>query len=42
MAYAYAYSILGDFPLAEDATQEAFLEAYRKLPDLRTPEAFPG
>jgi RNA polymerase sigma factor (sigma-70 family) len=42
MAYGYAYSILGDFPLAEDATQEAFLEAYRKLGDLREPAAFPG
>ena len=42
MAYGYAYSILGDFALAEDATQEAFLHAYYKLGDLRAPEAFPG
>jgi RNA polymerase sigma factor (sigma-70 family) len=42
MAYGYAYSILGDFPLAQDATQEAFLEAHRKLDDLREPAAFPG
>ena len=42
MAYGYAYSILGDFHLAEDAAQEAFFEAYRKLPDLRTPDAFAG
>jgi RNA polymerase sigma factor (sigma-70 family) len=42
MAYGYAYSILEDFPLAEDAAQEAFVEAYRKLDDLREPAAFPG
>ena len=28
MAVGYSYSILGDFHLAEDAAQEAFLEAY--------------
>ena len=42
MAYGYAYSLLSDFHLAEDAAQEAFIEAYRELADLRTPEAFPG
>jgi len=42
MAYGYAYSILGDLPLAEDAAQGAFVEAYRKLDDLREPAAFPG
>jgi RNA polymerase sigma factor (sigma-70 family) len=42
MACGYAYSVLGDFHLAEDAAQEAFVDAYRQLPDLRTPEAFPG
>ena len=42
MAYGYAYSILGDFHLAEDAAQEAFFEAYCKLSDLHTPDAFPG
>jgi len=42
MAYGYAYSILGDFHLAQDAAQEAFVEAYRELPKLRSPEAFPG
>jgi RNA polymerase sigma factor (sigma-70 family) len=42
MAYAYAYSILGDWFLAEDAAQGAFVEAYRKLGDLREPAAFPG
>ena len=28
MAVGYAYSVLGDFHLAEDAVQEAFIEAY--------------
>jgi len=42
MAYGYAYAILGDFHLAEDAAQEAFIEAYRCLPMLREPAAFPG
>jgi len=40
MGYGYAFSILGDVQLAEDATQEAFVEAYRSLPTLRHPEAF--
>lgn len=42
MAFGYGYSILKDFQLAEDAAQEAFLEAYRNLPKLREPAAFPG
>jgi RNA polymerase sigma factor (sigma-70 family) len=42
MAVGYAYSILGDFHLAEDAAQEAFLDAYRHIGDLREPLAFPG
>ncbi len=42
MAYGYAYAILGDFDLAQDAAQEAFIEAYRCLPGLREPQAFPG
>ena len=40
-AYGYAYSLLGDPHLAQDATQEAFAAAYRQLGDLRTPAAFP-
>ena len=36
MAYGYAYSVLGDFHLAEDAAQEAFIEAYRCLSDSRS------
>jgi RNA polymerase sigma factor (sigma-70 family) len=42
MAYGYAYAIVGDLALAEDAAQEAFIEAYRCLPSLREPFAFPG
>ncbi|MHB0877657.1 MAG: sigma-70 family RNA polymerase sigma factor [Anaerolineae bacterium] len=42
MAIAYAYSILGDFHLAEDAAQEAFLGVYNDLPMLRQPRAFPS
>ena len=42
MAYSYAYAILRDFGLAEDATQEAFLQAFQDLPRLREPGAFPG
>lgn len=42
MSVAYAYSLLGDFHLAEDASQEAFLEAFRSLGSLREPRAFPA
>jgi len=40
MACGYAYSILGDFDLAEDAAQDAFIQAYRELGSLREPQAF--
>ena len=42
MAVAYGYSMLRDFQAAEDASQEAFFEAFRDLPALRDPAAFPG
>jgi len=42
LAYGYAYSLLGDLHLAEDAAQQAFVQAYRDLAKLREPEAFPG
>jgi RNA polymerase sigma factor (sigma-70 family) len=42
MACGYAYSILDDSHLAQDAAQEAFVDAYAKLKDLREPAAFPG
>jgi RNA polymerase sigma factor (sigma-70 family) len=42
MAYGYAYAFLNDFPQAEDAAQEAFIQAYRSFADLREPRAFPA
>ncbi|MFC1526548.1 sigma-70 family RNA polymerase sigma factor [Candidatus Latescibacterota bacterium] len=42
MAAGYAYAILGDHHLAEDASQEAFVRAYLDLGQLRDPAAFPG
>jgi RNA polymerase sigma factor (sigma-70 family) len=42
MAYGYAYAILGDFHLAEDIAQEAFVEAYYNLSRLQDAAAFPG
>jgi RNA polymerase sigma-70 factor (ECF subfamily) len=42
MAVAYAVSILRDYDLTQDAAQEAFVDAYRKLPSLREPAAFSG
>lgn len=42
MAYACAYAVLGDFHLAEDAAQEAFITAWQQLSQLRQPEAFAG
>ncbi|HZO89812.1 MAG TPA: sigma-70 family RNA polymerase sigma factor [Chthonomonadaceae bacterium] len=42
MAFGYAFSILHDFQLAEDAAQEAFLAVYADLGALAAPEAFPG
>lgn len=42
MAVGYAFALLGDFHLAEDAAQEAFLTGYTRLADLNDPAAFPG
>jgi len=42
MAYGCAYAVLGNLELAQDAVQEAFITAYQKLENLRTPQAFPG
>lgn len=39
---SYAYSILYDYHLAEDATQEAFIRAFLEIACLRDPVAFPG
>ncbi|MGE5559752.1 MAG: RNA polymerase sigma factor, partial [Chloroflexota bacterium] len=41
MAVGYAYSLLEDFHLAQDAAQDAFVQAFLRLPQLREPEAFP-
>ncbi len=40
MAVGYARSFLGRFDLAEDAAQEAFLDAYRNLTALQEPATF--
>ena len=40
MAYAVARGVLRDQGLAEDATQEAYLRAFRRLRDLDEPGAF--
>jgi RNA polymerase sigma-70 factor (ECF subfamily) len=42
MAYAVALSVLRDPGLAEDAVQDAYLRAFRRLSDLEDPAAFPG
>ena len=42
MAVGYASSLLGDWHLAQDAAQEAFVEAYLGLESLRDPAAFAG
>ena len=42
MAYGCAYGILGDFHLAQDVSQDAFLTAYKDLDKLRDAAAFPG
>ena len=42
MVVGYAYSVLGDFHLAEDAAQETFVEAYLDLPSLQRVQAFTG
>jgi RNA polymerase sigma factor (sigma-70 family) len=40
IAVAYATSILGDYHLAEDVAQEAFVEVHKELHALREPAAF--
>lgn len=42
MAYAAARGVLRDSALAEDATQEAYLRAFRQLRRLDEPAAFAG
>ena len=40
--HALAWRKIGDFHIAEDITQETFLQVYRKLPTLKNPSQFPG
>lgn len=42
MAVGYAWSLLGDFHLAEDAAQDAFIQVFGELDSLREPAAFGG
>ena len=42
MAYGVAVGVLRDATVAEDAVQQAYLRAFRRLPDLQEPAAFPG
>ena len=42
MAFGCAHAMLGDFHLAEDACQEAFVQAFQQLPKLRDHERFPA
>jgi RNA polymerase sigma factor (sigma-70 family) len=42
MVHATALSAVGDCHLAEDVTQDTFLQAWSRLPQLRDPAAFPG
>ncbi|KAA3657550.1 MAG: sigma-70 family RNA polymerase sigma factor [Chloroflexi bacterium] len=41
-AFEWAYSVLEDANMAQDAVQEAFVVAYQKLDQLRQPYGFPG
>ena len=40
--HTLAWRKVGDFHIAEDITQETFLQVYRKLPTLKDPSRFPG
>ncbi len=40
--HALAWRKTGDFHIAEDLTQETFLQVYRKLATLKDPNQFPG
>jgi RNA polymerase sigma factor (sigma-70 family) len=42
MAYAVAVGVLHDSSMAQDAVQQAYLRAFRRIADLQEPGAFPG
>ncbi len=42
MAYGVAKGVLRDATVAQDAVQQAYLRAFRRLSDLQEPAAFPG
>jgi RNA polymerase sigma factor (sigma-70 family) len=42
MAYAIVSRYVGDYHLAQDLVQEAIIEAFLHLPQLKEPAAFPG
>ena len=42
MAYGAALGVLRDRTVAQDAVQQAYLRAFRRLSDLQEPAAFPG
>ncbi len=42
LAYGCAYGILGNFHLAQDVSQDAFLTAYTDLGKSEAPDAFPA
>ena len=42
MAYAVAVGVLRDPAVAQDAVQQAYLRAFRRLSDLQDPAAFAG
>jgi RNA polymerase sigma factor (sigma-70 family) len=42
IAFGWAYAVLKDFHMAEEASQEAFITVWRELASLRQPEAFPA
>ncbi len=42
MAYAIAYRYVGNHHLAQDLVQDAIIEAFLHLPQLKEPSAFPG
>jgi RNA polymerase sigma factor (sigma-70 family) len=42
MAYAIAFRYVGDHHLAQDLVQDAIIEAFLHLPQLKEPAAFPG